>query len=137
MGSTAADRQPAAQHALPQQVRAAAQLLRARLAPARASAFAGVVFASPVVAGVGFAVGRVLGAAREGVSLYLEAFAVASTVSGLIRFAAPRSLRNRCRPRRIRSFWLTPPLVAAALSHFASSSANPNRSRREDRLGGH
>src|ERR1700761_431227 len=60
---------------------------------------------------------------RGGVSLYLEAFAVASTVSGLMRVAAPRSLRRRCSARRMRSFCVTALLVAAVVSHFASSSA--------------
>jgi hypothetical protein len=61
--------------------------------------------------------------AGAGLSLYFEALATASTVSGLTRLAAPSSLRRRTSASRIRSFWLTPPLPAATLSHFASSSA--------------
>jgi hypothetical protein len=63
----------------------------------------------------------VLAAARGGVSLYLDALAVALTASGLIRLAAPSSLRRRWSARRTRSFWVTPAFVAAVLSHFASS----------------
>jgi hypothetical protein len=55
-------------------------------------AFAGVAFPFAGPPDGSFEVGSALGAgARGGVSLYLEAFAVARTASGLIRLAAPSS----------------------------------------------
>src|ERR1700685_408663 len=97
------------------------QLKRAR---GRRAAFAGVAFPFPDARAGALAVETAAPAAvRGGVSLYLEAFAVATTASGLMRRPAPRSLRRRCTARRMRSFCVTAPLVDAALSHFASSSA--------------
>src|SRR5450631_3831009 len=97
------------------------QLLRARVTRARGAAAADV--AVPFVAVLLEAAGAFAAGTRGGVSLYLDAFAVARTVSGLIRLGAPRSLRRRLSARRSRSFCVTAPLAAAALSHFASSSA--------------
>src|SRR5450755_4492907 len=98
------------------------QVVRARLG--RGAAFAGVAFPFPDTGEGALATeSAALAAVRGGVSLYLESFAVATMVSGLRRLAAPRSLRRRCTASRMRSFCVTAPLVAAALSHFASSSA--------------
>jgi hypothetical protein len=90
----------------------------------RGAVFAGVAFPFPDAGEGALATERAaLGTVRGGVSLYLEAFAVAMMVSGLMRLAAPSSLRRRFTARRTRSFCVTAPLLAAALSHFASSSA--------------
>jgi hypothetical protein len=75
--------------------RRSAQALGRRLRLRRV-AVAGVAFPLPdALAVVVRAGGVALAAARGGVSLHLEALAVATTASGLMRLAAPSSLRKR------------------------------------------
>lgn len=69
------------------------------------AAVAGIVFPFPgTFAVVWSARCVVVSATRGGVSLYLDALAVAITALGLIRLAEPRSLRKWCRASRMRSF---------------------------------
>src|SRR5947209_8768603 len=82
----------------------AAQAARDRLARRRLGAFADVGFPFLDAFGLVLGTGVVVAVARGGVSLYLEALAVAITASGLIRLAAPSSLRKRCSASRRRSF---------------------------------